>query len=1034
MKAFSDILQRRDWENPQSIYIHCLNAHSPLSSYRDITHARDGVFAQRQSLNGQWKFKFFAAPELVNGEFIQPEFNDSDWKEIPVPSNWQMQGYDKPIYANVKYPFEVNPPFVPAENPTGCYRTLITLGEDDLSQTQRIIFDGVNSAFHLWCNGRWVGYSQDSRLPAEFNLSPYLTAGKNSLAVMVIRWSDGSYLEDQDMWWLSGIFRDVTLLTKPKQCIEDVFITPDLDAYYRDGSLSIVTYIAAPDTCQVQVQLFDGEQAVTEPHIAQPHNRQIDERGSYNDVIFQTLDVRTPKKWTTETPHLYRLVVSLLDQDGQHLESEAYQVGFRKVEITDGQLKLNGKPLLIRGVNRHEHHPEMGHVMTEEDMILDIRLMKQYNFNAVRTSHYPNHPRWYELCDQYGLYVCDEANIETHGMQPMNRLSANPQWTYAYMSRYTKMVMRDKNHPSIILWSLGNESGHGSTHNAMYSWSKQYDPSRPVQYEGGGSNTTATDIIAPMYARVNSTLEDEVVPKWSIKKWISLPKESRPLILCEYAHAMGNSLGNFNEYWEAFREFPRLQGGFVWDWVDQGLSQWDKNGQHFWAYGGDFGDMINDRQFCINGLVFPDRTIHPTLEEAKYCQRMITVSLLTQDASSCRVLINNENQFRSTDNEQLNWTLLEDGLAIQSGSQQLNIEADTQQAMDIEVSFQPKAESLYHLNTDITLILETIWAPAGHISATEQFKLRNFASLVLPTIQTFPAPKISQHDTALSVSSLNEKHQWSWNTQTGLMTEWLIKGKAQFLTAPQDNFFRAPLDNDIGVSEVDNIDPNAWVCRWDSAGIGRWQRECIKCSGETLQNAVQITSAFAYYFNDQIQAITTWTYTLSHHGEMQLEIEVKLTDNLPPMPRIGLEIQLPLHAPDAAIVWQGLGPFENYPDRLAAARFGHYQKNLPQMHTPYIFPTDSGLRCGTRMLSINGIEITGDFQFSVSQYSQEQLAKAKHTNDVVVEDKIYLRIDHQHMGVGGDDSWSPSVHQEYQLTEKAYRYFITLKPAPILTQ
>ena len=407
-----------------------------------------------------------------------------------------------------------------------------------------------------------------------------------------------------------------------------------------------MTSISAPDTYQVQVQLFDGEQAVTEPRIDRPHNRRIDERGTWDDVVFQTLHVREPKKWTAETPNLYRLVVSLFDENGTHLESEAYPVGFRKVEITDGQLKLNGKPLLIRGVNRHEHHPELGHVMTEEDMIRDICLMKQYNFNAVRTAHYPNHPRWYELCDQYGLYVCDEANIETHGMQPMNRLSSDPQWAHAYMSRYTQMVMRDKNHPSIIIWSLGNESGHGSNHNAMYAWSKHYDPSRPVQYEGGGSNTTATDIIAPMYARVNTVIEDEAVPKWAIKKWVSLPNETRPLILCEYAHAMGNSLGSFNDYWDAFRDYPRLQGGFIWDWVDQGLSQWDENGQHFWAYGGDFGDEINDRQFCINGLIFPDRTVHPTLEEAKYCQRMITVSLQEQTKEACTLLVTNENLFR----------------------------------------------------------------------------------------------------------------------------------------------------------------------------------------------------------------------------------------------------------------------------------------------------------------------------------------------------------------------------------------------------
>ncbi|MEH6451738.1 MAG: beta-galactosidase [Psychromonas sp.] len=1027
MTNFTSIMQRQDWINPQVVNVNCLNAHSPLSSYRAVEDAKNDVNSQRKLLNGTWKFKLFDSPQQVLGEFVETDFIDAVWDDISVPSNWQLQGYDKPIYANVKYPFEVNPPFVPQDNPTGCYRTTITLSEADLENTQRIIFDGVNSAFHLWCNGDWIGYSQDSRLPAEFDLSEHLKVGENSIAVMVLRWSDGSYLEDQDMWWLSGIFRDVTLLSKPKKCIEDVFITPDLDACYRDGSLSIVTRISAPASHQVQVQLFAGEHSVTEALIDSPNNRRIDERGSYDDVIFQTLHIREPKKWTAETPDLYRLLVSLLDEQGNHLESEAYQVGFRKVEIKDGQLKLNGKALLIRGVNRHEHHPELGHVMTEEDMIKDICLMKQNNFNAVRTAHYPNHPRWYELCDQYGLYVCDEANIETHGMQPMNRLSADPQWANAYMSRYTQMVMRDKNHASIIIWSLGNESGQGSTHNAMYAWSKQFDPSRPVQYEGGGSNTTATDIIAPMYSRVDTTIEDEAVPKWSIKKWISLPNEERPLILCEYAHAMGNSLGSFNKYWDAFRDFPRLQGGFVWDWVDQGISQWDENGQHYWAYGGDFGDTINDRQFCINGLIFPDRSAHPTLQEAKYCQRMITATLLEQTDSFCRLKIINENLFRSTENELLNWSLLEDGVQIQSGQLPLCIAADSHLEIDVNVNFTAKAHAQYHLNTDICLINATPWAEAGYITATEQFSLCNNAGLLLPDTSCDSTPILEAQGQQIIVSSLDKKHQWQWSTETGLLTDWTVDNKAQLLMPPEDNFFRAPLDNDIGISEVDNIDPNAWACRWDEAGLRQWQRQCIKCVSEKSSNTVKVSSTFVYRHNDVVQAITDWIYTLDNHGAMQVDVDVKLANHLPPMPRIGLALQLPLTTQDNKITWQGLGPFENYPDRLAAARFGAYSLDLTDMYTSYIFPTDSGLRSGSKLLNVNGVEISGAFMFSVNQYAQQQLADAKHSNELVPSKGIFVNVDHQHMGVGGDDSWSPSVHNEFLLMQKDYRYQIVLK-------
>ncbi|WP_394239924.1 beta-galactosidase [Vibrio astriarenae] len=1017
--AFSEIIQRRDWENPQSVNLHCMKAHSPLASFRSAKDARENNNSHRRSLNGDWKFKLFDAPEQVDEDFIKAGFNDSPWPNIPVPSNWQLQGYDKPIYANVKYPFEVNPPYVPSDNPTGCYRTNVDMTAADLEHTQRIIFDGVNSAFHLWCNGVWVGYSQDSRLPTEFNLSEYLTEGRNTLAVMVIRWSDGSYLEDQDMWWLSGIFRDVTLLSKPNNCIEDVFITPDLDACYRDGTLQVETRINAPESYQVQLQLFDGEQAICDPQSATPNNRRIDERGSYNDIVFQTLSVREPKQWSAEVPNLYRLVVSLIDEQGHHIESEAYDVGFRKIEITDGQLKLNGKPLLIRGVNRHEHHPKLGHVMTEKDMIEDIRLLKQHNFNAVRTAHYPNHPRWYELCDQYGLYVCDEANIETHGMQPMNRLSSDPQWANAYMNRYTQMVMRDKNHASIILWSLGNESGHGANHNAMYAWSKQYDPSRPVQYEGGGSNTTATDIIAPMYARVNTVIEDEAVPKWPIKKWISLPNEQRPLILCEYAHAMGNSLGSFDEYWHAFREFPRLQGGFIWDWVDQGITKTDDNGNQYWAYGGDFNDEINDRQFCINGLVFPDRTPHPTLEEAKFCQRMITVALSHEQPGRYTLNVHNENLFRATDNEQLNWSLLEDGVEVLNGNLPLDVDADSEKTITLDISFKPKSGARYHLNTDITLISHTPWSDGGYVIATDQLALTNYSGLVVAIDEESTTPVLDASGNEINVHT--DSGRWIWDKSSGLLVQWQ-QLEVDKLAAPLvDNFYRAPLDNDIGVSEIDNVDPNAWMCRWDMAGIGQWQRQCLATKAQIQGEKVCIETRFAYQFKDQVQAVTTWNYTITGDGQMRVDVDVQLADHLPPMPRIGMECQV---ASTNNIEWKGLGPFENYPDRLAAARFGHYKASINEMHTPYVFPTDNGLRCHTQWLNVSNLRVSGDFHFSTGHYSLAQLAAAKHTNELIEEETLYLRIDHQQMGVGGDDSWSPSVHKAFQLTHNHYHYSI----------
>ena len=1025
MNSLQHIINRRDWENPISVQVNQVKAHSPLNGFKSVDHARTNTQSQKQSLNGQWDFKLFDKPEAVD-ESLLSEALASDWQSIPVPSNWQLHGFDKPIYCNVKYPFAVNPPFVPSDNPTGCYRTEFSVTADQLAQRNHIIFEGVNSAFHLWCNGQWVGYSQDSRLPSEFDLSKLLVAGTNRIAVMVIRWSDGSYLEDQDMWWLSGIFRDVNLLTKPQHQIRDVFITPDLDACYRDATLHIKTAIDAPNNYQVAVQVFDGEQALCEPHIQSTNNKRVDEKGGWSDVVFQTIDIQSPKKWTAETPTLYRCVVSLLDEQGNTVDVEAYNIGFRKVEMLNGQLCLNGKPLLIRGVNRHEHHPENGHTVSTTDMIEDIKLMKQNNFNAVRTAHYPNHPRFYELCDELGLYVVDEANIETHGMFPMGRLASDPQWAGAFMSRYTQMVERDKNHASIIIWSLGNECGHGANHDAMYGWSKSFDPSRPVQYEGGGANTTATDIICPMYARVDTHVADDAVPKYSIKKWLSLPGETRPLILCEYAHAMGNSLGSFDDYWQAFREYPRLQGGFIWDWVDQGLSKTDKNGKHYWAYGGDFGDELNDRQFCINGLLFPDRTPHPSLFEAKYSQQHLQFTLREQTQNQYTVDVFSDYVFRATDNEKLVWQLIENGQCVEQGEQVINIAPQSTQTLTINTKLVFKAGAQYHLNLDVALINDSSFANAEHVLNTEQFKLINSQSLsadafspALTNASTHGALNISETNTQLSIEG--DTFKLVFNSQSGLIEQWL-HNQTQVIKSPLvDNFYRAPLDNDIGVSEVDNLDPNAWEARWLRAGIGQWQRTCR--SFEVVQSTldIRITCVFSYEFNGAVQAKTTWLYTLNNTGEISLNVDVQLNDTLPPMPRIGLSTTLNKPS-DTQVNWLGLGPFENYPDRKAAARLGYYSAQYNELHTPYIFPTDNGVRSDCQLLSINNLTVTGTFLFAASEYSQSMLTQAKHTNELVADDCLHVHIDHQHMGVGGDDSWSPSTHKEYLLEQKQYNY------------
>jgi len=1031
MRTFAQIMAAREWESQHVVHHNVLSAHAPLHAYHSEHSALHQTESNNQlSLNGRWQFSLFDRPESVPEECIRESFDDSNWNTIEVPSNWQCQGFDKPIYTNVKYPFADTPPMVPNENPTGVYRLIFDYFPN--GQQTTITFDGVNSAFHLWCNGSWVGYSQDSRLAAEFDLSKTLREGENQLTVMVLRWSDGSYLEDQDMWWLSGIFRDVTLTSKPCIHIRDVEVTTLLDSSYRDAHLNVTTTLSKKNLpYQVKVALYDSEQKLIAEQLAQPGIEFVDEKGAWCDKVNHNIAVSEPKKWSAESPYLYRVVVSLIDDQSELLDCEAYSVGFRQVEISQGQLKLNGQPLLIRGVNRHEHHPELGHVMTREGMIGDIKLLKQNNFNAVRTAHYPNHPLWYQLCDEYGLYLVDEANIETHGQFPMCRLSDDSEWLNAYMRRMTRLVERDKNHSSVIIWSLGNESGIGNNHHAMYQWVKQRDPSRPIQYEGGGAMTAATDIICPMYARVDWDLpvvahQPEVTPRVGIKKSIALPNEQRPLILCEYAHAMGNSLGSFTNYWRAFRDNPRLQGGFIWDWVDQGLSKVDEQGEHFWAYGGDFGDEINDRQFCINGLVFPDRSPHPALYEVKKSQQYYQFELIEQ--SPLTVKVTSEKLFTSSEGESFHWTLLEDGNAIDFGVVELLVESQNSVELLIENSTsRQKAGACYHLNIEVVLNKNTLWAKAGHMTASEQFELKVQPQIVLPDTKEQWKANVSDSPEKLLVYS--DLFAIEFDKAIGAISSWLVNDNEKLSQPILDNFYRAPLDNDIGTSEADKLDPNSWFARWQGIDLANLKREAIDFEWFEHKNGLKVECRSAYLQAGATLLVSTWRYLISQDGEVSVDVDVELAHGLPPLPRIGLEVALfdhDRHDHREPVSWFGRGPHENYPDRKDSAHIGRYQSSVQQMHTNYIFPSDNGLRCDVSEAQVGELTIQGDFHFAVSEFSQSNLAAAKHTNELTKQDAIFVRIDGFHMGVGGDDSWTPSVHKEYQLSERRYRYQVTL--------
>lgn len=1020
--GFHEILAREDWQNQTITHLNRLSAHPTFASWRDIRSARENQpSAYRRLLDGQWQFSYAHSPFEVDPGWLEKDPADS--RPAPVPSNWQMEGYDAPVYTNVRYPIDTTPPRVPENNPTGCYSLTFTLDPDWQAEGQtQIIFDGVNSAFHLWCNGEWIGYSQDSRLPAAFDLSSALRGGDNRICVMVMRWSAGTWLEDQDMWRMSGIFRSVWLLNKPTLHLKDVQLTPQLDALYRDAMLEVNVTVAAPaamlEKLTVDVALWnDAQQVISQRQ--QPGSPVIDERGNYAERIVMRLPVERPALWSAETPNCYRAVVSLWRGD-ELIEAEAWDIGFRRVDIENGLLMLNGRPLLIRGVNRHEHHHLRGQVVTEADMVQDILLMKQNNFNAVRCSHYPNTPRWYELCNRYGLYVVDEANIETHGMVPMSRLSDDPSWLPAWSARVTRMVQSNRNHPSIIIWSLGNESGNGGNHEAMYHWLKRNDPSRPVQYEGGGANSTATDILCPMYARVENDLLIPSVPKWGIKKWISMPGEQRPLILCEYAHAMGNSLGNFADYWQAFRDYPRLQGGFIWDWADQAITKTFDDGSTGWAYGGDFGDKPNDRQFCMNGLVFPDRRPHPSLIEAKHAQQYFQFALLTQNPLC--ISITSEYLFRATDNETLHWQVQASGETFASGSVPLTLCPEGQAVLTLseELMLPAGAEDLW-LTLEVIQPRATAWSGAGHRVAWQQFALA--APLVLrPAAPVGTAPSLGRDDRAWTVR--HGEQQWLIDRQSGLLTHWQVDGVEQLLTPLRDQFVRAPLDNDIGVSEVERIDPNAWVERWKSAGLYTLTARCVQCEAQTLARDVVIDSCWHYLSGDEVVIVSHWRMTFDSQGKLHLSIDGERSGTLPPLPRVGLNFQVTDQK--KPVSWLGFGPHENYPDRRSGACFSRWEQPLEAMTTPYIFPTENGLRCDNKALDWGRWHVTGDFHFSAQPYSTAQLMETDHWHRMQPQDGVWITLDYQHMGVGGDDSWTPSVHPQWLLRETHWQYQLTI--------
>ncbi|KAG7948524.1 hypothetical protein I3843_13G012200 [Carya illinoinensis] len=974
-----------------------------------------------KSLSGYWNFFLAANPNGVPVNFYDTEFQDSEWQTLPVPSNWQMHGFDQPIYTNVIYPFPLDPPSILVDNPTGCYRTYFNIPKEWKGRRILLHFEAVDSAFYAWVNGVPIGYSQDSRLPAEFEITeychPFDSDSKNVLAVQVFRWSDGSYLEDQDHWWLSGIHRDVLLLAKPQVFIADYFFKSDLAENFSCADVQVEVKIDNSQETSKDCVLTDYTIEAALYETGSWYNFDV-----YSDLLSSNVAnikltpstaslgfhgyvlvgrIEMPRLWSAEQPNLYALVVILKDASGHVLDCESCLVGIRQVSKAPKQLLVNGHPVIIRGVNRHEHHPRLGKTNVESCMVKDLLIMKQNNINAVRNSHYPQHPRWYELCNLFGMYMIDEANIETHGFDLSQRVkhpTSEPSWAAAMMDRVIGMVERDKNHACIISWSLGNESGYGPNHSALAGWVRGRDLSRVVHYEGGGSRTPSTDIICPMYMRV-----------WDIVKIAKDPTETRPLILCEYA---------------------LLKDG--------------ADGRKHWAYGGDFGDIPNDLNFCLNGLTWPDRTPHPALLEVKYVYQPIKVSL-----KEGKLQITNTQFYETTNGLQFSWVANGDGRELGTGILSLPL-IGPQSSFDIEWQSGPWyslwassfAEEFF-LTISAKLLHPTRWVKAGHVISSTQVQLPGKREIVPHVIKTTDATFLVE----VLGDTIRVRQQNFWeielNPQTGTIESWKVEGVTVMNKGIFPCFWRAPTDNDKGGGA------DSYLSKWKAAHMDSLLYIKENCSVlNTTDKLVKIVVGFIAVPTDEKHSIPElgkanalfkidMIYTIYGSGDVIVECKVKPnSSNLPPLPRVGLEFHLEESMNN--IKWFGKGPFECYPDRKAAAHVGFYEQKVGDMHVPYIVPGECSGRADVRWVTFQSKDGCGIYasiygssppmQMSASYYTTAELERATHNEELIKGDNIEVHLDHKHMGVGGDDSWSPCVHDKYLIPAVSYSFSIRLCP------
>ena len=1005
-----------DWENPAVTNINRLPGRAYAFPYPDEASAKAGTSPWVQPLNGRWKFHYAETPAEAPQDFHEEGFDTSAWDDIPVPSNWQMCGYGHPHYTNVQYPFPVDPPRVPTENPTGSYHRDFYVPDGWSGRQVFLRFEGVDSAFYVWVNGRMAGFSKGSRIPAEFDVTSLVRPGMNSIAVRVYQWSDGSYCEDQDMWWLSGIFREVYLIAAPKTHLWDVKVNTDFDESYTNAILKLAALVqnydakAANATLDVALLDADGKTiGTTSAPVKANGDAQID----------LSIPVDGARKWSAEDPYLYTALVSLKDSQGSTIETTPVKVGFRQVEMKGGNLLVNGVPIIFKGVNRHEFHPDLGRALPIETMAQDILIMKTHNINAVRTSHYSDDPRWYDLCDYYGIYLIDECDLETHGfgMQPEWRGNPtnDPAWEDACVDRMERMVRRDKNHPSVIMWSLGNEANFGCNHLAMAAKTRELD-SRPIHYEGDYQLQTA-DVYSRMYPHVNDVI---AIGKGTYDG--PARYKEMPFIMCEYAHAMGNGPGGLLEYWDAFYKYPRLQGGFIWEWIDHGIRTHTDDGREFFGYGGDFGDVPNDGCFICDGLIFPDRTPSPGLIEYKKVIEPVKVEAV--DLSAGKFTIINRYDFASLDHLALSWTVTADGEVVKSGTAPIpSVKAGKRVRLNLpyEVpAVAPSAEC--YLTLSFILNRDTIWAERGHEVAWAQFRLESYSSHLSHTSH----PPITLADTGNTIRVAGVDFELTFDKIHARIADWTANGQRLIETGPRLNFWRATTNNDRSWTNA-----KSWRDSWLHILLHRTDSVEVERISPSVARITARTRIAPPIFDKAFDC--EYVYTIDGSGEVLLEVHGIPTGEWPEtLPKIGLQMIVPQSL--ERVTWFGRGPGESYVDTKQAGRFGRWTMSVDDLFTPYVFPQENGNRTDTRWVALtdiggSGLMAVGEptIDFSASRFTTADLEAATHAYELTPRDFIELNLDYRHNGIGSA-SCGPGPWEQYLLHPEAFRFAVKLKP------